>query len=60
MQVGDHLLRVSIEILIQILAMQRYLSGLAEITRRDNIGGQLAMDDPRINTLDLDRGGARR
>jgi hypothetical protein len=58
MQVGDYLLRITVEILIQVLAMQHYSSGLAEIARGNNIGGQLAMDDPRINALNLNRRGA--
>ena len=60
MQVGDYLLRVVIEILVQILAMQHYSSRLAEITRRNNIGGELTVYRPWINALDLYRDCARR
>jgi hypothetical protein len=57
-QAGNRCLRVTLEQLRQVFAMQDDLGGLADVAGRDRIAGQLTLHGARVSALDLHRGRA--
>ena len=54
-QADDRSLRVALEPLRQILAVQDDLGGLADVAGRDYVAGQLTLHDARVGAVDLYR-----